>query len=461
MSKKSSVFYVKPSLLALAAAACASAAAQESTQTLSEVVVSASGFEQELKQAPASISVVTRSELETKQYRDLAEALKDVPGIDVSGNTGKTGGFNISMRGMPGDYTLILIDGRRQNPGADVTPNGFGEALTSLMPPMSAIERIEVIRGPMSTLYGSDAIGGIINIITRKVAKKWGGELTLQTSLPESSEDGATHKSSFYLNGPIKENTLGLAIRGDVTRREASDLIQAPGEIPANALDSRNPAPGKSRQHTLGAKLTLTPNSSHDFWLDVEQNRTWYNNDDGRLGERNSSAPNPGIPGYADALRFNRDQLAVGHTSRFAAGVLESSLMHNTTETIGRTIPRAGNGSFYAGSRDVPGANRQLESKNLVADTKFVAPLGESHLLTVGAQYTESKLQDTLLTKDYTQTNYALFAEDEWRFTESLAATFGGRVDEHDSFGSHFSPRAYLVWNATPALTFKGGVSKG
>src|SRR5690606_9071732 len=83
----------QPRLLALAAAAlCAStsALAQAKESTMEEVVVSASGFEQELKDAPASISVVTRKELETKNFRDLAEALQGVEGIDVMGGTGKT-----------------------------------------------------------------------------------------------------------------------------------------------------------------------------------------------------------------------------------------------------------------------------------------------------------------------------------------------------------------------------------
>ena len=90
----------QPRLLALAAAAlCASAGVSAQVQvqakesTMEEVVVSASGFEQELKDAPASISVVTRKELETKNFRDLAEALQGVEGIDVMGGTGKTGGL--------------------------------------------------------------------------------------------------------------------------------------------------------------------------------------------------------------------------------------------------------------------------------------------------------------------------------------------------------------------------------
>ena len=165
----------KSSLSILVAALGVAGSALAQPATLSEVVVSASGFEQKVKDAPASISVISREELQTRQFRDLAEALRGVEGIDVGGGTGKTGGLDISIRGMPSDYTLILIDGRRQNVAGDVTPNGFGAAHTSFMPPVSAIERIEVIRGPMSTLYGSDAMGGVINIITRKVAKEWTG----------------------------------------------------------------------------------------------------------------------------------------------------------------------------------------------------------------------------------------------------------------------------------------------
>src|SRR5690606_670084 len=138
------------------------ALAQQSVQQLDTVVVTASGFEQDIKSAPASISVITREDLEEKAITDLASALRDVEGIDVRGSTGKTGNLNVSMRGMPSEYTLVLIDGRRQNAAGNVTPNGFDDTSTGFIPPISAIERIEVIRGPMSTLYGSDAMGGVI-----------------------------------------------------------------------------------------------------------------------------------------------------------------------------------------------------------------------------------------------------------------------------------------------------------
>ncbi|HAJ13685.1 MAG TPA: TonB-dependent receptor [Comamonadaceae bacterium] len=435
-----------------ALSACASMAIAQSSaaggNTLSEVVVTASGFEQEIQQAPASISVITRQELETRQFRDLAEALQGVEGIDVLGGTGKTGGLDISIRGMPSEYTLILIDGRRQNVAGDVTPNGFGAAHTSFMPPVSAIERIEVIRGPMSTLYGSDAMGGVINIITRKVAKTWGGSVDVQVGLPEAGEEGNQSKLNAYLSGPIVADTLGIALRGNLYQREASERMLAG--------TGRDPRPGKSDQHTVGAKLTLTPSKAHEVWLDVEQARSEYDNRDGRLGTRDALTPsNPS--GYADELEFNRDQFSIGHTARLGFGTLESSVMRSETETVGRTIPGA---ALPAGHPRL-GTPRELKTVNTVVDTKLVAPLGEQHVLTTGAQWWDAELTDGLLAGKHGQTMWALFAEDEWKLADSLTATLGGRYNHHDAFGGEFSPRAYLVWNTNPHLTVKGGVSGG
>lgn len=168
---------------------------------LDGIVVSASGFEQKITEAPASISVITREELQEKPFANLAEALEDVEGIDVRQGTGKTGGLDISIRGMPSDYTLILIDGRRQNTAGSVTPNGFGSTATSFIPPVSAIERIEVIRGPMSTLYGSDAMGGVVNIITRAIANEWGTSITIDRTFNEDRDYGDGGTISLFTSG--------------------------------------------------------------------------------------------------------------------------------------------------------------------------------------------------------------------------------------------------------------------
>lgn len=441
-------------------AAMAEQASQEEGRRLSDVVVTASGFEQDIKNAPASISVVTRKDLETKQFRDLAEALSDVEGIDVRGATGKTGGLNISIRGMPSEYTLILIDGRRQNVAADVAPNGFGDALTSFVPPLSAIERIEVIRGPMSTLYGADAMGGVVNIITRKVAREWGGSVGVEMGLPENGDDANSQKLNLYVNGPIQQDVLGVAVRGSVYRRGEAERLRSAADL--GARGGRDPAPAESRQHNVGARFMLTPNKSNDIWLDLEQMRTRYNNEDCRLGQvdRINCATGAAVAdysGYEDYLSFNRNQVALGHTARLGFGVLESSLMRTVVETDGRTIPTE---ARLPGSPDI-GKHRKLETTNTVFDTKLVAPLGASHVLTVGGQWWKASLEDGLLPDNHDQSMWSLFAEDEWRLTPSLAATFGLRYDDHERFGSEVSPRAYLVWNASDNWTVKGGVSSG
>lgn len=435
--------------------------------TLGDTVVSASGFEQKITEAPASISVISQEDLQQKRYNNLAQALGDVEGIDIGQGTGKTGGLNISIRGMESKYTLILIDGRRQNAAGNVTPNGFGETSTSFMPPLSAIERIEVIRGPMSTLYGSDAMGGVINIITKKVASEWSGSITQDYTYQEDRDYGDTRSTSVYASGPLVDGLLGLQLRGSLFDREESTLEIAP-DVP---MSRRGGSAVEGGNHNIGGRLTLTPNENHDIALDLERGRQYYENDDCQLGtldgwdlgpaDTGCATPLPTkANGYSDKLRFERDQYALTHTGRFSFGTLDSSLMHNTTETLGRTIPGQV-GVPTAVPTAIGGAERELKTTNLVFDTKLTSSIGDSNIATVGAQWWNAKMTDGIASDDFEQTNKAVFGENEWRIRDDLALTIGGRYDDHETFGGKFSPRAYLVWNTSENWTMKGGVSRG
>ncbi|MBW5891050.1 TonB-dependent receptor [Pectobacterium polaris] len=441
--------------VALALATTVSApviAAQDDT-----MVVTASGYEQKITEAAASISVVSQDELTKRKYNDLGEALSDVEGVDVRSSTGKTGGLDISIRGMPSDYTLILVDGIRQNGSSDVTPNGFGTMNTGFIPPLAAIERIEVIRGPMSTLYGSDAMGGVVNIITKKASKEWVGNITLDHTFQEDTAYGDASKFSIYSSGALIEDKLGLALRGNILRRDASEVSSS---STGQELSTRGPNPVKSDNYLLGGKLSWLLDSRNTLWLDGEVSNQKYDNKEEQLGALGAGAATRG-GGYEDTLRYERRKITLGSDNQLDFGTWNSSLSFNQTENKGRLIPRS---TVPAGSATA-GQKRELKNTNYILDTKLVSPLGDSHLLTLGGQYWNAVMKDGIVLANtgekFEQNSWSLFAEDEWRIVDSLALTTGARYEHHEAFGGHVSPRAYLVWNALDELTIKGGVSTG
>lgn len=424
------------------------AAAQDDT-----MVITASGYEQKLTNAPASISVINQQQLAQKNYSDLGEALSGIEGVDVRGGTGKTGGLDISIRGMPASYTLILIDGVRQNASADTTPNGFDTLNTAMMPPLSAIDHIEVIRGPMSTLYGSDAMGGVINIITKKNTDGWHGGINLSHSVQEHSKWGDSSTFGMYTSGTLIPNTLDLALRGNVGHRQGSSVTS----LSDSGTNTRVPYPTKSDNYTVGGRLNYHTSDKNTVWIDGETSQQQYDNRNGQLGPVGTSGG-----GYREQLRYQRNKVVVGHDSDLSIGRWSSSLSYTATENKGRVLtPRTLSGAHS----NMSGQDRQLKNTNTLFNTSLVAPVGADHLVTVGGEYWDASLKDGIVLANsgetFHQHSWALFTEDDWQLLDSLSLTWGARYEKHDSFGGHVSPRAYLVWNMLDDWTVKGGVSTG
>ncbi len=437
---RASLLVLAASLAAPALAAEASAPAADDPSS-SAIVVTAAGYEQNIVEAPASITVLGREELQEKRFGSLAEALQDVQGVDVGGEAGKTGGLNISIRGMPSDYTLVLIDGRRQNAPGGVTPNGFGETSTSFLPPFSAIDRIEVVRGPMSTLYGSDAMGGVVNIITRKVGNRWVGTATAESTIQGDDRFGNIQSINGFAQGPLVRDLVGLTLRGSVFHREGSN-IDIPGD-PALTL-GRNPV--ESDIYTYGGRLSITPHADHDLWIEYDRNEQRYDNSEGQLGTLGSG-------GYAPEQRFNRSNYVLAHSWRMGFGQLDTTLTRNETETIGRLIPNGTPGA-------VPGSPRTLEARNDILDSRFAGKFGPV-AFTVGGQYWKARMVEGVAPEPFKFTQWAGFAEATLTVTDGFNVTGGVRYDDHSTFGNKWSPRAYAVWNITDTVTLKGGVSRG
>ncbi|WP_329847151.1 TonB-dependent receptor domain-containing protein [Stenotrophomonas hibiscicola] len=520
-------------LAAMTAHAFAHGDATGTPQTLDKVVVTASGFEQKVVDAPASISVVSREELSKRPYTNLVDALRDVEGIDVGLEaTDKNGRATISMRGLPSEYTLVLIDGRRQSNVGQLYPNNFGGGQFAYLPPLDAIERIEVVRGPMSTLYGSDAMGGVINIITRRNQDRWHGAVTQGFTVQQDDQFGDARTTDLYLSGPLLKDRLSLAVRGSYYDAKASNPEWDALTLPDGSLWERSigfGGGGKSVANTnwnTGVRLDFRVNDDHELWLDYDVSRQKYDNSEGQTGTLDSLAslwrvgnaviPNPNGSGtvtrrvvqprvgYTAYQRYERDQLSLTHQGRYSFGTWQTSLTHSKSSNLGRSLPltlderanlqtlwndvcrRTGAANNCAAGRGnaltalnpsemarlqafLPRPLRTMELEGYVLDTMLDLDFG-AHTLTVGGQYNDTDMIDGVFGMDgagYRSNTkqkhrmWALFAEDNWALTDSLTATFGLRYDDHNVFGSHVSPRGYLVWNASDAWTFKGGVSTG
>ncbi|MEP1448244.1 MAG: TonB-dependent receptor [Paraglaciecola sp.] len=493
-------------------------AESKTKSSLERIVVTATGFEQKLTAAPASISIITEDDIRSRPFTTLLDAIKYQEGVDVGSSRDKTGQGSISMRGLTSEYTLILVDGKRQNNHGDIYPNNFGGNAFGHIPPMDAIERIEVIRGPASTLYGADALGGAINIITKKSHGKWSGSLTFGRSLQSDDQFGDDITTDFSVMGPLIKGVLDVSLRGSVYERLASSPEFEPATDPNGDVHYRSlgfGSGGKTVDNTnkqYGFSLLFTPAKDHDVRFDYDNSQQKYDNTptyDIESGEisyplgtkdniesiwRTSRGAVSPRAGYAADQEFDRQWWSLSYNGEWDFGRSFISLSYVDTQNNGRTMPLSvaerqllqemydGTDAAYAGMDEetrkalaaetfLPRNQRPLESSQYTLDARLDIPLDNlagNHNLVVGTQVTSGELLDGVFGMEEGEANgvqeqnmYALFIEDNWTVIEPLTITAGVRYDNHDVFGSNVSPRLYSVYTLSGNWTIKGGVSTG
>ncbi|MBL8352920.1 MAG: TonB-dependent receptor [Burkholderiaceae bacterium] len=424
----------RPAAICLLAAFGGPALAQVVDPPLQQtVVVSATRHAISEVDAPASISVVTPQDIADRGADNVFEALRGEPGITAIGRT-ISGRRNVSIRGMEGRHTLYLVDGMRLGNTDGVV--GHSDFQYDWVP-VQDIARIELVRGPMSVLYGSEALGGVVNVITRVPGDRWSLRAMAEGSWTDmrngSDPGGDGWRVALSADGPLGEHfRLGASLAA--TRRQ----------VVAGSVDPRlSDLEGRDKQDA-SLRLVWLPAPGHQVALE-----TRLGQEDRWAGVRERS----GKRRYHQSMHdLERSHSALGWSADWAGPWRASSLLRAYNSRIDVENSR---------TAGVAPLRPQSLRDDVVEGQGTLAPLA-GQFYTAGFELRDEQLQNEALPGGQGGVGHrALFGQAELDLAPGLALTLGVRHDHHEQFGDEFSPRAYAVWKPAPGWVVKGGYGHG
>ncbi len=420
-------------LLGVAAAAPAWAAQDLTAMSLEQLmdmpVVAASKYAQPQHEVAASVSVITRDDIRSFGWRTLGEALASLPGFHTTYDRQYT---YIGTRGLgiPDDYNtrlLITLNGNRLNePTYDSVMAGHEFPLDQ-----DLIERIEVIPGPGGAVYGQNALFGVINVVTRDGAGLDGTEVAAAWLSPQGQ------RQVRLSHGRVLDNGVGLLLSASGLLARGEDRFFDYGAGGAGVAAGQD----GERDQNLFLRLSRGPWSF-----------------DLAYGDRRKDDPtaagqtDPLVPGQYIRDRYLSTQLQyedhfAGQTQHLLARLFMGQYRYDSD-------------SVYAGElyrSTAASASRGIELRWL--NTAWAA-----HKFMLGLELQDSPRQDQVsYLSDPADNLYllasgwraGLYAQDEWRLSDTLVATLGLRADRNNVGGTRLSPRAALIWQASPVSTAK------
>ena len=391
---------------------------------LEEVVVTGTGTEHYLKDAPVQTEVITRRALEQFQARSMEELLAGLS-PSLTFHDGSMGS-HIQLNGLNNDYILILIDGKRMN--GDVG----GQNDLNLLNPAN-IERIEIVKGAASSLYGSDAIAGVINIITKKHHDKT--EFT-STSRVGAYGDVRESASLGLTIGKVKSMTGMNFHHTDGWRNTDLQWNQQqlkPGSTMKTVNRSTNYTLTESLDWNVNNRLSLTASGScYERWV-VRPHGPWsylpndfYYRNYGfaaggkyRLGGRNYLTADLSYDRYGYFYDYKLQEV----TDYFKDG-----------DRI----------TYFPGQRIKQSVQRQV-----LGQTKGVFYIGDRHLLNTGFEYLYNHLESPHHIDGDRASVYTLaaYAQEEWTAADDVVLTAGARGTVHKETGFNLSPKIAVLYN--------------
>lgn len=415
-SKKSSLALTLCILSAISSSGYAAEKSDMITYSLDEVVVTATKTELTQKENPRSVEVITKEDIQNTGAISVRDALRTATNIDiVSVNHG--GGENISIRGGDTDGVLILVNGRRvagENYFMSQGSNAY--ALDRLN--LSNVDHIEILRGPASAIYGSGAMSGVINIITKKSEK------------PEFSvgvATGTNEMSNYYHYDTGKNGKV--SVNFDVNFSKLRNIDSKAG---------KNLLHGPKQAYNLNHDYEMDENNNLNLMLDYAKD-----NLETRMRDFSVSSSAP------DDLKYPITSFT---SERKTIALTYDGKNSNSDYSLSASYSQLNRDPYAA---DTPGTNeKKYKSWNIEA--RDTIRTSDNNKLIFGGEYRGDKA--SIYSGDNTVKNtdqYSLYLYDEYRVDNKLLLTPAIRYDYHKSFGSHTSPNLGATYFISDKSRFK------
>ena len=437
---------------------------------------------QELKQAPG-VSIITAEDIKKRPpANDLSDIIRREPGVNLTGNSSSGSRGNnrqIDLRGMGPENTLILIDGKPSSSRNAQRYGWSGDRDTrgeTNWVPAEEVERIEILRGPAAARYGSGAMGGVVNIITKRPSSKLSGSLTAYYLSPEDDAEGISKRTNFNLSGPITDD-LVFRVYGGVNKTDADDpgINTAAQASPDSVVAGREGVRNKDVNGLLSWQFT--PEQS----LDLEASYSRQGNIFAGDTMLNSGGDFVNSLTGKETSVLQRSAFSATHNGSFDWGSTTASLTHDLTRNARLNEGLAGYGEG-APSQSAGRFESRLRNTRATGEVNLPLTMGTAQVLTLGGEYLYESLNDpgslrpqswdpgangdaAIPGQDRTQTkttanSYAFYVEDNIEVGAKTIITPGVRFDHHNEFGGNWSPSLNASHQITDELSIKGGIAR-
>ena len=397
-----------PLVLCLPAAAQPATPAQGPVPVAADVVVTAEAVPEDASSLGVAVTVVDRAAIERSRAATVADLLRSVPGVDVAQSGGTGGVTSLFLRGTNSNSALVLVDGVKMN-----SPYFGGVDLSSLG--TANVDRIEVVRGPFSALYGSEAIGGVVQVVTRRAeAGGLSGSAHLGLGNAASREGG--------VNAAFREGAVGVTAGFRRTTTE--------GDLPNETFEGTDLSAALDAEVAPGVKTGVT--------VRRDTSRT-------------------GIPFSGATATPNR--FTTADTTLVSVPV---SLALGAGTTLEAAGTYAADSPTYADPDDPYGFTFSETRARRAGGRLVVSHTAGANRLSVGADYERTQVDNEdsygVQLDGLTTDTWSVFAEDRLSLAQDrVAITAGVRRDENSAFGASTNPRLALTWTVSSAIRLRAG----